>query len=556
MKRFLLSITLLFLTMSGLYANSDNPDKKNTFGYPIKTVELTELRHLLLDKNFERLNDIIETFQKEFLSDFHNEYKILDAMTAFEAPNEAVKALLDEWVTRFPDLFQPYLARGCYNYNMGWESRGHKSADETQKEQFTRMEKYFSLSVTDLNKALDIHPKLLVVYRFLIGINTTIGTDEQMASLLEKAMEITPYSLYIRTSVMNALLPRWGGSYKLMDQFANETQKYSDVNPILKLLKGFSSADKANMEMQNGKYENAIKLYQAVLSKYDFWKWRYELANCYLSSYKYSEALEAINQAIDSDPQSTMDYFSLRIRILTSMIKFDEAASDLRLINDILPGTTEVKNVTYQYYEKRGSYEYGKSNYKEAITLYRKAIDQHVDDANVYELIGDAQLKLKEPEAAIVSFNEAVKLSPYYTYSYKIGEKAFQTDKSYISPNVKDLMYKIAFIHYTLEQYEEAAVSFRETIKLYPTITKWAFYYCAESLLSLGKPEEALSVLKTALESDTTTDYIHFELGKVYLALKNAESVEQEYEYLVGAKSDKYAKDLDTLVQQNEGIDK
>ncbi len=564
MKRTLSFLLLLSMAMQILYANTDIQVEKNMYGYPLKSVNLKELRYSLLEKNYEKLNTIIETYQNEFLSDFHNEFKILDAMTAFEAPDQVTKNLLDEWVAKFPDFFQPYLARGCYYYNMGWESRGHKWANETEKEQFARMENYFSLAVADLNVALAIAPKLLVAYRFLIGISTANGERAQIAPLYEKAMEITPYSFYIHTSVMNALLPRWGGSYKSMDKFADEAQKHADVNPILRLLKGFTPADKANIEMQSRNYENAIKLYLAVLKEYKFWKFEYELANCFSATNKFVDALAYIDKAIESSPQTVIDYISLRIMILISRSKFDEATPDLNFINEVLPGTSAVRNITSRYYKQRGTNEYVKKNYAEAIAFFREAITQHVEDELLFRQIADIQLKLDDRQGAMDSFNEILKLNPKdFTSYYQIGDILYKMGKYdqalapygkalELYPKVKDIMFKAAYCRYRLEMYEEAAAGFSEIIKLYPESAE-SFFYWADSLLGLNRPEEALSVLNSALKDPrTSTDYIRFELGKAFLGLNDLESARKEYEYLSGKKAEQYAKDLEILIRQYE----
>lgn len=101
------------------------------------------------------------------------------------------------------------------------------------------MEKFFRLAEENINKGVNLRPKLLEAYSIRIDIARGRGDEAEADRLAQAALELMPESFWLRSSYMMTLLPRWGGSYSAMKGFAEESEKLSSVNPRMKLLRGF-----------------------------------------------------------------------------------------------------------------------------------------------------------------------------------------------------------------------------------------------------------------------------------------------------------------------------
>ena len=240
MKKLLIT---LFITCTVLIAvrpgqSAKIPIETDHFGYPIQTVSPAELRRLLTTRQYQKLNQVLQDYQDEMAKDIRQEYKVCDAYDALSWSDPSYERLLGDWVRATPKAYQPYLARANYYYNMGWESRGYKWAKDTTGEQFQRMEDYFAKTLTDVEFVLKSYPRSMVTYDILIGLNMAISEQKGMEWACRKALEIYPHSFLIRADYIHALKPRWGGSYRAMEAFTAEAQKYTPANPRLVLLKG------------------------------------------------------------------------------------------------------------------------------------------------------------------------------------------------------------------------------------------------------------------------------------------------------------------------------
>ena len=72
------------------------------------------LRELLVNKDYEKLNDEITTYQKRYEENIINEIAFDLAFGAFNVPNPTYEALFEEWIKQSPTSFVPYLARAYY----------------------------------------------------------------------------------------------------------------------------------------------------------------------------------------------------------------------------------------------------------------------------------------------------------------------------------------------------------------------------------------------------------------------------------------------------------
>lgn len=73
----------------------------------------------------------------------------------------------------------------------------------------------------------------------------------------------------------------------------------------------------------------------------------------------------------------------------------------------------------------------------------------------------------------------------------------------------------LAFAYYAFGEYEESLECFESLMKLDP-MNVWIHHYYAYSLAMVDRLDEAIDVLKAALEIDPSNDYTHLLLGLAY----------------------------------------
>ena len=127
------------LFYNNVYEVKKKPDNLSLSTDPPESIELSEiveLRRMLKDEEFVRLNSVLDEFQNIFEKDQTREYKLYDAYQTFYFTLPSYEDSFKKWIDRSPGKYQPYLAMAEYYYARGWESRGYKWRKDTSEQQF------------------------------------------------------------------------------------------------------------------------------------------------------------------------------------------------------------------------------------------------------------------------------------------------------------------------------------------------------------------------------------------------------------------------------------
>jgi hypothetical protein len=140
---------------------------------------------------------------------------------------------------------------------------------------------YFQKAYDDIEVALSIDQNLLPAYMVLIGICNATADKEGEEETIRNALQLFPESFLVRSQYMHALQPRWGGSYRKMEYFAREAERYSDVNAHLPFLYGYIYCDQAKIFASKKQYKEAVKLCTKAMAYGDSWYFYEERASAY-----------------------------------------------------------------------------------------------------------------------------------------------------------------------------------------------------------------------------------------------------------------------------------
>lgn len=396
--------------------------------------EILELRQLLHNEKFEKLNDILDDYQKNFEADSADEYRVIDAYIAFEITDPAKEIHFSKWKESTPSHYQPYLASAVYYYRKGWEGRGHQFASETSEEDFEIMRINFSKASENIEKALKINNNLLVAYNTLIGIHNADSNFNNEKEIIKKALTLFPNSYAIRTTCAWASEPRWGGNYTLIEKIARDAEKVSYQNPRLTALYGAIYYDQGIILAADKKYDEAINRFTKAITFGDdgsFYKARARINYHYLKN--ENQALEDINRAIEIRPTNET-YYLLRSKMYFSTKDYDLALYDIKVAEHILPNKKKLENwkewagnnLVYS-----GHQQYKANDYQGAIYTYDLAIQFNDQNHEAFYRRGMTSYKENDMETAISFFDQAIGINQQHFESFAMMDYLLSREKQF-----------------------------------------------------------------------------------------------------------------------------
>ena len=272
---------------------------------PPFTANKAELIQELRDRKFQQLDTQLNSYQKAFEGNVLEEGNLAIAFDTFGFTDPALTPILDEWVKNEPASYPAHLARAEHLLALGWQARGDRSTEKTSEQQFNEMQNLFGEGVKEAIAAIKLNPKSSIGYALIIDATKGAGSGDGLRRAYAVGIKNVPLSLSIRTYVMTALEPRWGGSYDAMEKFAGEAQKYAAQNPRLVSLKGFADADRADEASSAGDQRKAIRLCNKALEEGGDFSMAYMYrGDMYGLLHLYDDALEDLNRANRLRPQN------------------------------------------------------------------------------------------------------------------------------------------------------------------------------------------------------------------------------------------------------------
>lgn len=323
------------------------------YGYPAETADRAKILSMLRAKQYADLDTLIDSYQKLFEKDFHNEFFMWDAFESFNISDPSLQPLLEDWVQRDPGSWVAHASLSNYYQSRGWDARGEEYGDKTSAAQFHGMEEWFKKASEQAHKALALNAKAVIGDDVLISIAQTEGDLDECRRLFDEEMKVCPLSFGARTAYMFVLRPRWEGSYDQMEQFAEESQKLVKDNPKLRVLRGYVAWDKATLAVGEKDYKGALELLNTAASFGDHWVFFSTRSGVLRLLKRMPEAILDINRALALRPQS-VPALTERVLEYTLVRKYKDAAVDLKLAIQIDPTNAQVKSYQESYHGRFG----------------------------------------------------------------------------------------------------------------------------------------------------------------------------------------------------------
>jgi tetratricopeptide (TPR) repeat protein len=285
-----------------LLLSVDDPNRE-VLGYPVQTIDQLAVRRLLTSRSFDQLDTLLSAYSDSAGRDYRMEYRLFDAYDAFDVAIPSLKPLFDEWVDQHPQSAPARLARGTYLAARAWKARGAKESNETSRAQFREMDAFFARASADFYFGMRLDPRSIVPYDGLMGIAMNEPDHAMGRLLLDRGLKLQPYSFILRLAYMWSLLPRWGGSYAAMEEFARESAPFAARNPRIKALAGYEDWDRGRVLEEKKDYAGAEAAFTRALAAGDASQFRLDRGDFYWRREKFREAFEDLNRALLQRPQ-------------------------------------------------------------------------------------------------------------------------------------------------------------------------------------------------------------------------------------------------------------
>jgi len=234
------------------------------------------------------------------------------------------------------------------------------------------------------------------------------------------------------------------------------------------------------------------------------------LSECYYELSEFDQALNWVRKA-KLLARGNLSIANLEVFTLIALGRLDEATS---LVNEIL--TKEPYNREALF--AAGELDIARNRPSEALLRYREAVRRYPDDRRLLISLALVSLSLGDGDTAVRYINSAIEQHPddyrvffYAAYIYSKNNRladaiTYATRALYYKPNHEPSNSLMAVLRYRNSQYEEAIrLSDMSIAKDRQNMDAW--YLKGLSLIRLNRPQDAITVLSTALSVNEEAEF-------------------------------------------------
>ncbi|MBP6003821.1 MAG: tetratricopeptide repeat protein [Pyrinomonadaceae bacterium] len=245
-------------------------------------------------------------------------------------------------------------------------------------------------------------------------------------------------------------------------------------------------------ETQKNKRSSAERLYSqglAMLSRDDF-----------------ARAVPYFEKAVETDPNYAEAWYQSGY-CYGVLGRHTEALRASRQAAKLRPEWSET-------YVNIGASSYALGQYKDAVEAYRQAIRFDEDNAETQYALGLTFGKMNRSDEELLAYKRAVALKMDHVNAIE----------------------RLGLAYFKAKRYGDAVGAF-EQLKIYRPDAK-TYNYLGESYFEVGKTEECIEALNSALGYDPDFEKARFNLGRAYIKNGNRDMAQVQFEILRNARSD------------------
>jgi len=215
---------------------------------------------------FTELDAVLQRAQAAFEANTRDSAELEWMYGVVATPEAQWARRLDEWIEKHPQSHAAHTARGIHRVNRGTRARGSRYIHETSPEQIREMQAHFERASQDLKRAITLHPKPYIAYKYLMIISGHLGDPADTRAIFNRAKSIAPANVQLWVDYAHRLKPRWGGSYAKLADLVEESRKGGLQPAELARLSAIVPRDRASAASSSGDRAEAIRLYTEAIA--------------------------------------------------------------------------------------------------------------------------------------------------------------------------------------------------------------------------------------------------------------------------------------------------
>lgn len=431
-----IKIKIKSASKQGAKVNKTAENKKQNVTVTHKSLlnsNVLKLRLMLKKKEFDALNKTIAQLETSYKSNKLSEDAYFTAFDAFDIKNEKLLPIFDLWVSSTPEAYQPYLARGVFQYHIGWLHRGGRWSSETTNEKKLKLSEYLSKTSDDILKSLNIKEDSIVSYYYLMRVATTQGRQDESERLQRKALKINSSSYEIRAQHLRSLTPRWGGSLEAMQEYLVEISPAIKKYPQLKLLEGYIYNEAGEMQAIVKQYNSANDLFSKSLESGEYHATLFRRGKNNNRRKEYTASLHDLNSAIELNYEKPL-YYYWRANTLIDLKEFEKAMNDIQAAVQLDPYDKNFQSKRKWLAAKFQNDAYTlreRQNNESAVDKYTKAIRLNPNDGGLYQGRARAYIQERDLSSALADMKKAINIDPDNFHHYALIDYILIKNKEY-----------------------------------------------------------------------------------------------------------------------------
>ena len=341
----------------------------------------------------------------------------------------------------------------------------------------------------------------------------------------------------------------------LLDENPNDTKNLEEaVKRAQQALKKDPNQETARLVLgkiyaKRGMSEQAIDEYKKLLqinpNSYELF---YELGKQYFKSKQYDKAIEAFISATEIKPDFIHGYFYQGLAYYKNE-EIKEAIKVYTKVLDMDPEFYEANANLGEIYRLDGDANNAIKYFKKAVSINNKA--------SLQKRLGDCYKELKKYQEALECYNKSISINKQETSQEKnhavscydemadiriLQEKYSEAKKLTLKgleilPDNANLHFIAAFACEKDNNSTEAIGEYLKTIELNPTFTT-AYINVSALYNAVGKPQEAVDILKKGLKHDATNYKLLNNLGNALQKLEFYEEAIKNYKKAISLNND------------------
>jgi hypothetical protein len=243
----------------------ENYEKEYSRLYSSHRLSENEIRNFLINSKFEELESYVYKYLSTNASDPVSEILLSWLVNDIDRKDLSLLTHLNRWVEQRPN-FISYGFRGIFLTNYGYHLRGDKWISETPPENIKKMYDQHQLAWKDLQISRQKNRYFSPIYSSMIEILQANGEIQLAKKIHDEATKLIPKSSVIRKTYVQALRPKWGGSYEMMQKYIDSLNDVFNLNPLLYSIKGKVLAERGDAARSKANNRESIRYFTRAMA--------------------------------------------------------------------------------------------------------------------------------------------------------------------------------------------------------------------------------------------------------------------------------------------------